>query len=102
MSPQEFWTVVACALAIIGLTIWTGFQVEKRRNLLVEYAGPTDWFPAEIKPVHCGEYRVRLSWYPDHPDYAYWDGAQWRDEMNGYPCYFQDLEWHGLLARGEA
>jgi hypothetical protein len=49
----------------------------------------TDWFPADIKPVHKGEYQVITkqaeSW--PFPTVAEWDGKKWNEDVK---------EWRGL------
>ena len=67
------------------------------------YEGTTDWYPANVKPVHVGIYRVRLPLQTvEMSAYAEWDGTLWRDVTNGLECYFQNMQWQGLTARGEA
>jgi len=34
----------------------------------------TDWFPADLKPVHIGVYEVR---YFPYGKYCLWDGKKW-------------------------
>jgi hypothetical protein len=63
----------------------------------------TPWFPAHIKPVNVGVYRVKSGmsmWW------SYWDGKRWGfrepTKHGAYVCrydtaYVQALEWYGVL-----
>jgi hypothetical protein len=66
----------------------------------------TEWFPAEIKPVHVGVYETEDSVFTDDAWYSYWNGEKWgwyswkgvddayakRDWDTGAP----DARWRGL------
>lgn len=66
----------------------------------------TEWFPAEIKPVHIGEYNAS---YLRNPFVRrWWNGQRWstdysndRDEsekemLRQIPTESTDIEWRGL------
>jgi hypothetical protein len=57
----------------------------------------TDWFPAEVKPVHVGWYHtlqkgnsVESSWN------WWWSGEAWFFEPDFDRCIYQDRIWRGL------
>ena len=76
----------------------------------------SQWFPAEIKPVWIGVYRVRhASWATNYESWAHWNGVSWSNSTyskSGYPCppikqfdhtntarIYQDKIWRGLTRK---
>lgn len=66
----------------------------------------TEWFPAEVKPVHVGVYHVRYqSSLPGggHSYWAAWDGKSWTPAVDEIELVepaeiggIQEKEWRGL------
>jgi hypothetical protein len=71
----------------------------------------TDWFPADVKPVHVGvyekNYRTEYDIGHDKPEYQYWDGTNWyygsRDVeetaalfKKGNSVAFYPRQWRGV------
>ena len=57
----------------------------------------TDWFDAEIKPVHRGVYQLQDLFREHKYFYAHWDGYCWRIENeHGSPLRFQYRRWRGV------
>lgn len=68
----------------------------------------TDWFPADVKPVHAGLYETKsegcVSLYLWE-----WDGSQWifprsregSGEFAGMRCMDQNRDWRGLFEKQE-
>ena len=61
------------------------------------YVAYTEWFPADVKPVHVGWYECELY------DYLWWNGLFWSmrhdDSSMQYvddPCVEQHRVWRGL------
>ena len=50
----------------------------------------TEWFPADVNPVHEGAYQINDSKLPGwpFPTYATWDGQKWSDDSI--------TQWRGL------
>jgi hypothetical protein len=103
MNTLEIWIVVVFVFVVISTTVWVGRRIEKDASgddvlfNAIAKAGTTDWFPADVKPVHAGEYPVRMPLKSvTMVNIANWDGDMWRDVETGYPCYFQQVEWLGL------
>ena len=65
----------------------------------------TEWFPADVKPVHVGRYQVSNPWIDDwfgefeeSEQEWFWDGSKWVDR-HGRPSYRQDRKWRGLRSK---
>jgi hypothetical protein len=60
----------------------------------------TDWFPAKIKPVHIGRYKVLQEDDSTWPEYAMWDGKIWYDYSPDSNKHQGDIisiaKWQGL------
>lgn len=67
----------------------------------------TDWFPADVKPVHVGIYECRNHQVQETTFYYYWNGTIW--EYGGQPSIHlvfrckkkstvQNKIWRGLTA----
>lgn len=70
----------------------------------------TEWFPADVKPVHVGIYEVQNMYGWDHPPlFNYWTGERWTGAMIKIcdlitlpdPMNFavQDRVWRGLVEK---
>lgn len=53
----------------------------------------TEWFPAEVKPVHSGFYDVK-----DSRHMWFWSGKEWKSSKNGWVCIGQVKKWRGLTS----
>lgn len=72
----------------------------------------TDWFPADVKPVHVGVYRVVKSF---GECWAYWNGKRWSHGFLETTLYASDVQtmktsyrwaypvkqWRGLAEKPE-
>lgn len=67
----------------------------------------TEWYPADVKPVHVGVYEVQNMYDPTHPNlFNYWTGKEWTGsashieslvmESRPHICAFQGRVWRGL------
>jgi len=66
----------------------------------------TDWFPADIKPVHVGMYETKSPILKDQPGwFCYWNGTSWCSSyqtmqhayvFREFTSSFQDRKWRGL------
>lgn len=53
----------------------------------------TEWFLADVKPVHVGCYETRGSKHK-----WFWDGKVWRSATQGWECCGQFKVWRGLTS----
>ncbi|RJF99045.1 hypothetical protein [Noviherbaspirillum saxi] len=121
MSAVEYGFIVLILVAVIGTLAFAGHRLESstgkaQRGMEIGIVTPdadpdpqgnaspfgeilakTDWFPAEIMPVHVGPYEVRMPLRSvEMINMAAWDGKKWCDPINGRECYFQRVEWRGI------
>lgn len=62
----------------------------------------TDWFPANVNPVHVGVYRVSTrDRYLTGWSYSFWNGKSWESfkDWHTYHRYAPDMLWRGLNRR---
>jgi hypothetical protein len=70
----------------------------------------TDWFQAEIKPVHVGVYPIRFFDFESNnvQEFAHWDGCRWGWATNKVSLAYinrdigqssQRKEWRGLAEK---
>jgi len=50
----------------------------------------TPWFPANVKPVRVGVYRVQ---YYNYSGFAYWDGKQWSNLVDSVASAYKNHDW---------
>jgi len=66
----------------------------------------TEWYPANIKPIHKGVYETRASEDEGGDCFNYWNGACWLTTIcipsqpftHDASC-IQDIEWRGLAEK---
>lgn len=66
----------------------------------------TDWFPADVKPVHIGVYETNAV---THGVYQKWDGEKWctycpsvrsaNMPANSNESEYQNVKWRGLAVK---
>ncbi|KOR22970.1 hypothetical protein [Burkholderia cenocepacia] len=57
----------------------------------------TEWFPADVSPVHIGRYLTKSRHGSSLEDWvAYWDGSLWLEFEGGSPLVHQRRIWKGL------
>lgn len=57
----------------------------------------TEWYEAEMKPVHLGAYQVQDLFRDGKYFYAYWNGTHWLIENEqGTKLRFQYRRWRGV------
>lgn len=58
----------------------------------------TEWFPADVKPVHVGYYHTKVCSWSDATSMFnwWWDGTQWLFDKHGKICSGQNRPWRGL------
>lgn len=58
----------------------------------------TEWFSAEVKPVHVGYYHTLAEYFPRTESLYnwWWDGKSWLFDEGGKVCRYQDRVWRGL------
>ena len=67
----------------------------------------TEWFPAEIEPVHVGVYQTRRYRGEEGEWFQLWNGQDWGlSSLNillasgsEHDGAFQDVEWRGLAEK---
>lgn len=56
----------------------------------------TNWFPADVRPVHAGVYEVLSLLHPFTFFLAEWDGRVWKFPQTTVVLEYQHREWRGL------
>ena len=58
----------------------------------------TDWFDADVKPVHVGWYQRNWGDFTEEYENDYWDGEHWFYGENGKAKEYsvRNCEWRGL------
>lgn len=70
----------------------------------------TDWFPADIKPVHVGVYETKSPVFNQPGRFSFWSGKKWsaaffdrfaaRNHAD-ISTRFQERKWRGLAEKPE-
>lgn len=67
----------------------------------------TPWFPADVKPVHKGDYQI-APFSKDSPRWSYWNGGKWSFftiNQIDLACHRHDgrhpanIPWRGLASK---
>lgn len=64
----------------------------------------TEWFPADVKPVHVGVYERDWSNAPELPPIEWfdrWDGVTWRYGRTGEYQGCANRQWRGLTEQAK-
>lgn len=56
----------------------------------------TQWFPADVKPVHVGVYERMTSNWDNSNGYAFWDGEKWGGFAKDFYGALQRSSWDNV------